>query len=121
MRLLLCSALLAFSTLAAHAADKEKFDTLPAPPAPVKNYQPPPQPPIDTNETDALPEPEVRITTQNGDRHEEYRMGGRLYMVKVVPKKGRPYYLVDKEGKGEFVKDDLQQGISPPTWVIKNF
>lgn len=115
--------LLAFFSLAAHAADKEKFDTLPEPPPPVKNYKVPPPPAAKAAETeaDALPEPEVHITTQGSDRREEYRMGGRLYMIKVIPKKGRPYYLVDKEGKGEFVKDDLRQGVSPPTWVIKNF
>ena len=123
MRFLRCIVFLAFFPLAAHAADKEKFDTLPEPPPPVKNYKAPPQPAAKTADTsgDALPEPEVHITTQGGDRREEYRMGGKLYMIKVTPKKGRPYYLIDKQGKGEFVKDDLQQGISPPTWVIKNF
>ena len=121
MRFLLCVALLAFSALAAHAADKEKFDTLPEPPPPVKNYKAPPRPAAETPETDAIPEPDVHITTRSGERREEYRLGGRLYMVKVIPKKGQPYYLVDKEGRGEFVKDDLHQTISPPTWVIKNF
>jgi hypothetical protein len=115
-------ALLAFSMLAAQAADKEKLGTLPAPPPPVKNYQAPPEPPAATgNDSGALPEPEVTITTDGDVRREEYRIGGHLYMIKVIPKSGRPYYLVDNEGNGEFLKDDFQPSVSPPMWVIKRF
>ena len=121
MRLPLCVALLALSMLSAQAADKEKPGSLTEPPPPAKNYKAP-APPADAQaDPGALPEPEVTITTKGADRHEEYRIAGRLYMVKVIPKKGRPYYLIDKEGRGEFVKDDLQSGISPPMWVIKRF
>jgi len=121
MRLILPAALMALSMLAAQAADKQKPGTLPEPPPPVKNYKAPPQPPVEQPDPGALPEPEVTITTKGADRHEEYRIAGRLYMIKVIPKKGRPYYLVDKEGRGEFVRDDLQSGVSPPMWVIKRF
>lgn len=121
MRLLIAAALLALPLLAAQAADKEKPGALPEPPPPVKNYKAPAPPPADQSDAGALPEPEVTITTKGADRHEQYRIAGRLYMIKVIPKKGRPYYLVDKEGKGEFVKDDLQSGVSPPMWVIKRF
>jgi hypothetical protein len=121
MRLLISAALLALTMLAAQAADKEKPGTLPEPPPPVKNYKAPAQPPAEQPDPGALPEPEVTITTKGADRHEEYRIAGRLYMVKVIPKKGRPYYLVDKEGRGEFVKDDIQSGVNPPMWVIKRF
>ncbi|MEK7304231.1 MAG: DUF2782 domain-containing protein [Pseudomonadota bacterium] len=121
MRLLIAAALLALPLLAAQAADKEKPGALPEPPPPVKNYKAPAQPPAEQYDAGALPEPEVTITTKGADRHEQYRIAGRLYMIKVIPKKGRPYYLVDKEGKGEFVKDDLQSGVSPPMWVIKRF
>ena len=121
MRLLISVALLALTMLAAQAADKEKPGALAEPPPPVKNYKAPAPPPVDQSDAGALPEPEVTITTKGADRHEQYRIAGRLYMIKVIPKKGRPYYLVDKEGRGEFVKDDLQSGISPPMWVIKRF
>lgn len=106
----------------AHAADKEKFESLPEPPPPVKNYKAPPPPAKKAAaESEALPEPEVHITTQGNEQREEYRVSGKLYMIKVVPKNGQPYYLIDKEGRGEFVRDDLQQGVSPPMWVIKRF
>ena len=119
MRLLLSAVFLAIFVLASHAADKEKPGALPEPPPPVKNYKS--QPPLATKNTgaDALPEPEVTVTTHGEERREEFRMGGRLYMVKVTPKGGRPYFLVDKEGKGEFVKDDIQHDVSPPMWVIR--
>jgi hypothetical protein len=119
MRRLLPAVFLAIFVLAAHAADREKPGALPEPPPPVKNYKARPQPAAKNADAGALPEPEVTITTHGEERREEFRMGGRLYMVKVIPKKGRPYYLVDKEGKGEFVKDDIQHDVSPPMWVIR--
>lgn len=122
MRLFFPVVVLASFAVLAQAADKEKFDSLPEPPPPVKNYQAPPQPAEKSAaDSETLPEPEVHITTQGDERHEEYRLGGKLYMIKVVPKKGRPYYLIDKEGKGEFVRDDFQPVVSPPMWVIKRF
>ena len=121
MRLLISAALLALTMLAAQAADKEKPGTLPEPPPPVKNYKAPAQPPAEQHDAGALPEPEVTITTKGEDRHEEYRIAGRLYMIKVIPKNGRPYYLVDNEGKGDFAKSDFQPKLSPPMWVIKRF
>jgi hypothetical protein len=114
--------LLVFFVLAAQAADRGKPDPLPEPPAPVKNYKAPPQPPVGgSNDSDVIPEPEVVITTKGEDRHEEYRIAGRLYMIKVIPKVGRPYYLIDNEGRGDFAKHDFQPSVSPPMWVIKRF
>lgn len=47
-------------------------------------------------------EPEITIIQQEDKVLYEYRdQGGRLIMVKVVPKKGRPYYLLDTDGDGE--------------------
>ncbi len=110
------------AVIAADAADKEKFGTLPEPPPPALNYKTPaardnPKPDAEP----AIPEPEVVITTRGEDRHEEYRIAGRVYMIKVIPKNGPPYYLVDHDGRGEFTRSNLDPGISPPMWVIKSF
>jgi len=115
--------LIAASSLPAPAAGKDKFTPLPEPPAPVESYRQPAATGAAPARADdeAVPEPEVVITTKGEDRHEEYRIGGRLYMIKVIPKKGAPYYLVDREGRGEFVKSDLLPDINPPMWVIKRF
>jgi len=96
-------------------------DPLPEPPPPVKNYRakPPATPPAESEQ--AVPEPEVVITTRGEDRYEEYRVGGVLYMIKVTPKVGKPYYLVDRQGTGVFDRTDFVQSVSPPMWVIKRF
>lgn len=111
----------------AFAADKPepaktkpgKAGVPPPPPIPPANsHKAKPEPPADQP---ADLEPVVTITTRGDDLIEEYRMNGKLYMVKVTPGKGKPYYLIDPEGKGEFRRSDLQPSISVPTWVIKRF
>jgi hypothetical protein len=54
---------------------------------------------------------------------EEYRMNGKLYMVKVTPAHGVPYYLIDQRGDGSWVRNDAIGGerLSVPMWVIKTF
>jgi len=53
---------------------------------------------------------------------EEYRIRGRLYMLKITPRVGRPYYLIDPRGDGNFVHHDMiESGFHPPMWVIKEF
>jgi hypothetical protein len=88
---------------------------------PRANVPPPPPAPQapEINPDDPM-EPEITITTRNGERHEEYRMNGRLYMVKVTPRRGPPYYLVfDEQGRSR--RSDLEPDIVPPSWVIKRF
>lgn len=98
--------------------NKAPAASAPPPPPPPENYNPPaaPEPP-----ESGQPEPEVTITTKGTEIHEEYRMNGRLYMIKVVPKKGKPYYLIDYEGSGEFRRSDFDSRIAIPTWVIKRW
>jgi hypothetical protein len=121
MRLVQFLTLLLLGCGMARAADPGTFDTLPEPPAPVKDYKRPAPPAAAASDESALPEPEVTITTQGEARHEEYRIGGRLYMIKVIPKKGPPYYLIDPNGSGVFLRSDLAPDVSPPMWVIKQF
>jgi hypothetical protein len=53
---------------------------------------------------------------------EEYRVNGRLYMMKVTPPHGVSYYLVDDRGDGTFSrKDALDTGVRVPMWVIGTF
>lgn len=71
---------------------------------------------------DAGLEPQVTILQRGEDRVEEYRIGGRLYMVKVTPPHGRPYFLVDERGDGIFNRHDvLGPPLVVPMWVIKEF
>lgn len=121
MRRLLPIALLAGLAAAALVAGAEKFGTLPEPPAPVENYRSPAAQPQPVADDAAIPEPEVTITPKGEDQHAEYRIGGRLYMIKVTPKRGRPYYLIDRQGRGDFERSDLAPSVTPPAWVLKEF
>ncbi len=67
-------------------------------------------------------EPEVTIIKKTDQTVEEYRVGGRLYMIKIIPKVGKPYYLVDDQGDGKFSRQEsLDSGLRPPRWVIHRF
>jgi hypothetical protein len=86
------------------------------------NLEPlPPPPPVDSaNSTDQAPE--VTITKKTDQTVEEYRVGGRLYMIKITPKVGKPYYLVDDLGDGKFARQEsMDTGLRPPRWVIHRF
>jgi len=90
----------------------------PAPPPPPESYNPQALPDL----PDAgQPEPEITITTKGTEIHHEYRLNGRLYMIKIIPAKGKPYYLIDHEGSGQFRRSDFETRIAIPTWVIKRF
>ena len=92
-------------------------------PANLEPLPEPPPPPPGMIEDSAL-EPQVTIKRRGEDRVEEYRMNGKLYMIKVTPPHGTPYYLVDPKGDGGFVREDLgigDRGIAVPMWVIKTF
>lgn len=63
--------------------------------------------------------PTVSIRTQdNGDRVEEYRQNGRLYMVKVTPERAPPYYLLDTNGDGRLDSKDGEGRVAPVYWTI---
>jgi hypothetical protein len=64
--------------------------------------------------------PAVTIRTEgNGDRVEEYREGNRVYMVRVVPARGKPYYLYDDDRNGRLDRSDADKHtIAPVYWTI---
>jgi hypothetical protein len=63
-------------------------------------------------------DPDVTIR-QDGDRTiHEYRVNGFLYAVKVIPKGGKPYFLVRADGSdGNFVRSDSPDMLIP-AWEI---
>ncbi len=64
-------------------------------------------------------EPEVTIRQEEGKTVHEYRVNGRLYMVKIVPRIGPPYYLMDTNGDGEMdTREDDPNGVVLPQWIL---
>lgn len=68
-------------------------------------------------------EPQVTIRKQDEDTIEEYRVNGRLYKIKVTPRNGVPYFLVDQKGDGSFaiMEGPGSPALSIPMWVIGTF
>lgn len=73
----------------------------PVPPPPALEATQEATPPAAEDEA-AAPEPEVTIIKRKEEIIEEYRLNGQLYMVKITPNKGYPYYLIDTDGDGSF-------------------
>lgn len=92
----------------------------PRPPGTVPLEEPPPPPPI--VEGDPALEPQITIR-KDGDRVvSEYRLRGKLYMIRVTPAHGIPYVLIDHRGDGQFSRQDsLDSGVRVPQWVLFEF
>lgn len=105
-------ALLAIAAAPAFAQNKTDLQPLPAVPPPPPEMVP----------FDAALEPQVTIKKRENDTIEEYRVAGKLYMIKVTPTHGVPYYLMDNHGDGNFSRmDTLDTKTSVPQWVIGTF
>lgn len=88
--------------------------------------EPPPMPIGDVN-TNASIEPtyapQVTVRKSDGDTIEEFRVSGRLVMIRVTPAHGIPYVLSDPRGDGSFSsrRDSLDSPPIVPMWVLFNF
>ena len=83
-----------------------------------------PQEPLPPKVQDEQLEPTVTIREEEDRRIEEYRLNGRIYMIKVTPKNGIPYYYIDTDGDGQLELDMDQQALNPVQpvhWKIKEW
>jgi len=79
--------------------------------------EPPPIPP-----GPGIEEPQVRIPVQEGDKIEPIRQGGRVVAVRVTPPNGRPYFIIDTTGNGNWMRrDSLDDGVRVPMFPILEF
>jgi hypothetical protein len=105
-------ATLAFAAAPVLAQNKTELQPLPAVPPPPPEMAP----------FDAALEPEVTIIKREGNTVEEHRINGRLFMIKVTPEHGVPYYLVDRKGDGNFSRETMgNPDVAVPMWVIGTF
>lgn len=64
--------------------------------------------------------PDVVLVESEKKSIHEFRHNGRLVMIKVVPKRGKPYYLVPEDPSKHF--GDLERAEKlVPKWILKRF
>jgi hypothetical protein len=78
-----------------------------------------PEPPMPVQSGETL-EPDITIIRKGKDTIQEFRKGGRLYMIKVIPSIGPPYYFIDNNGDGKMDvrHNDLDRGSNINMWKI---
>jgi len=108
-RLLLCCLILLFS---GRVWSEPELDEPPAMP------EPPELPPrVQSGEE---MEPDITIIRKGKNTIQEYRRNGQLYMIKVIPQVGPPYYFLDSNGDGtlDVKKNDLDRQTNINLWTL---
>ncbi|WP_462319917.1 DUF2782 domain-containing protein [Halochromatium sp.] len=69
---------------------------------------------------DSASAPEVTITETDEGTVYEYRVKGQVYMVKVQPIVGPPYFLLDTNGDGVLDVQERRQtpDLAVPQWLL---
>jgi hypothetical protein len=64
--------------------------------------------------------PNIVIEQHENRVVEQYRVNNNLYMVKITPAAGAPYYLVDDDGSGEmeYRRDAGGRALQVPQWTL---
>jgi hypothetical protein len=113
---------LALALLAAFSIDvMAQSAARPLPPGTRALEEPPPLP---QSVADPALKAQVTVrTNEAGDRVEEHRVGGKLFMQRVKPRNGPAYVLIDHKGDGTFTKQDntLDGNLRVPQWVLLEF
>lgn len=60
----------------------------------------------------------ITRTSSGGDVIEEYRVAGQLHVVKITPRRGPTYYLVDSNGDGKLDSSKGEGPISPVQYKL---
>ncbi len=64
-------------------------------------------------------EPDVTIIEREDRTIEQYSVNGHVYMIKITPSAGPPYYLYDLDGDGQMdVRRSSPMDIAIPQWVL---
>ena len=61
--------------------------------------------------------PEVTSRQEKDQTIEEYRIHGKLYAIKITPRRGAPYMLVDHSGDGNFQMESNVR-VAIPEWTL---
>ncbi len=79
----------------------------------------PPELPLPVQSDEEM-EPDITIIRKGKKTIEEYRVNGRLYMIRVKPDIGPPYYLIDTDGDGnmDVRRSDLDKELYINQWKL---
>jgi hypothetical protein len=68
-------------------------------------------------------EPAVTLREHENRVVEEYRVNNNLYMIKITPSVGAPYYLVDEDGSGDMAwsRGGSQLEENVPQWALMSW
>ena len=95
------------SAVAQDSFEDDGFLSAPAPAAPSRAT------------SDDLIEPEVTIIETDEQVIYEYRANGQLYMVKIQPVVGPPYFMLDIDGDGVLdVQNQSPPELAVPQWLL---
>jgi hypothetical protein len=92
---------------AAAPGDAELLEEVPSPPKIIEGQ------PID--------QPSISKRKDGENEVEEYSINGNVYMVKVTPPSGKPYYLHREDRNGDWVNDGPTRPLSVPKWTLFRF
>lgn len=84
---------------------------------PLEEVPPPPK----VMEGEPMEEPQITIRKKGEETIEEYRIHGELYMMKVTPKSGVPYYLHKEDQASDWVNVGPNPPLSVPKWILFRF
>lgn len=108
---------LLFSTMFALGLSPLVLAATPGNAEPLEDVPPPPK----VKSGEPLDEPEITIRKKGKDTVEEYRMHGELYMMKITPEHGVPYYLHKEDQGSDWVNVGPTQPLAVPKWVLFRF
>ena len=88
---------------------------------PLPDIPPPPSTFTDASVDEAGITPDITIVQKQNETVEEYRVNGQLYLLKVTPKHGVPYYMHREQADGNWITLGPLPPLSIPQWVIFKF
>jgi hypothetical protein len=78
---------------------------------------------LDLRVTEADIAPQVRVRDYENRTVEEFSVNNNVYMVRITPAAGAPYYLVDTDGSGdmEWNRGQPDRDIQVPQWALMSW
>jgi hypothetical protein len=75
---------------------------------------------LDLRVTEADIAPQVRVRDYENRTVEEFSVNNNVYLVRITPAAGAPYYLVDRDGSGDMEWNRGRPGfdLQVPQWAL---